>query len=43
MSLLMASDSGEDAGISPKDRTILSIGFLVGKTTACSHKNYEFL
>ena len=31
MSLLMASDSGEDAGISLNDRKVLTIGFLSGK------------
>lgn len=33
MSLLMASDSGEDAGISLKDRTILTTGFPDWKKT----------
>lgn len=31
MSLLMASDSGEDTGISLNDLKVLTIGFLSGK------------
>ncbi len=31
MSRLMASDSGEDTGISLNDRTVLVIGCLLGK------------
>lgn len=31
ISLLMASDSGEDTGISLNDRNVLIIGFLSGK------------
>lgn len=39
ISLLMASDSGEDTGISLNDRNVLIIGFCRERMTGYNYKN----